>query len=126
MKVRYLTTEQIALIHSFVIEESGGRHGIRDYGAVLAVVDLPRQAVFGKELYQNYFTKAAVYARHIILNHPFVDGNKRTGMTAACVFLENNGYRCSAEEGEIEHFALEVVRKKLTVEQIADWLKKRV
>ncbi|MCH8986602.1 type II toxin-antitoxin system death-on-curing family toxin [Patescibacteria group bacterium] len=65
--------------------------------------------------------KAAVYARNIITEHPFIDGNKRTGMIAASVFLENNDYKIIAKEGEIEEFALGIIEKKLELETIADW-----
>lgn len=58
------------------------------------------------------------------MNHPFIDGNKRTGMTSAAVFLENNGYVVTSLEGEIEGFALRVVTEKLGMEVISAWLKK--
>ena len=76
-----------------VIDETGGTHGVRDHDAILSLESLPRQSAFGKELYSTLFAKAAVYARNIISGHPFVDGNKRTAMAAASVFLEGNGYR---------------------------------
>ena len=86
--MKYLTKEQILIIHSIIIDETGGMHGVRDHNAVLSVEALPRQKLFGKELYPTIFLKATVYTRNIIMNHFFIDGNKRTGMTAASVFLE--------------------------------------
>jgi len=85
---------------------------------------MPQQTAFGKELYPSVFLKAAVYARSIIMNHPFIDGNKRTGVTSAFVFLEWNGYESTAKEGEVEEFALKVVTEKFSLEIIADWFKK--
>ncbi|MBI2123822.1 MAG: type II toxin-antitoxin system death-on-curing family toxin [Candidatus Wildermuthbacteria bacterium] len=122
--MRYLTKEQVLLIHSMVIDETGGSHGVRDYGAILSLESLPRQSAFGKELYPTLFSKAAVYARNIISGHPFVDGNKRTAMTAASVFLENNRYKLIAEKGTVEKFALLLIKKKLTIETIASWFEK--
>ena len=122
--MNYLTLEQILLVHSIVIDETGGMHGVRDHHAILSFVQAPRQIVFGKELYPTIFLKAAVYVRNIIMHHAFLDGNKRTSMTAAIVFLENNECNFTAREGEIEKFALKVVEKKLTVETIAAWLEK--
>lgn len=58
------------------------------------------------------------------MHHPFIDGNKRTGMTAASVFLENNGYSIVAKRGAIERFALEIVNQKLDIPAIAAWFKK--
>ena len=121
--MEYLTLGQILLIHSMVIDETGGSHGLRDRAALSVLKDLPRQAAFGKELYPTIFLKAAVYVRNIIAAHPFVDGNKRTAMVAASVFMENNGWRVMAREGEIEHFAHVIVREKLDLDAIAAWFK---
>lgn len=120
----YLTKEQILLIHSMVIDETGGSHGIRDYNAILSLESLPKQGAFGKELYPTIFLKAALYIRNIISSHPFVDGDERTAMTSASVFIENNEYKIIAKEGEIEKFALKIISKKLELVTIADWLKK--
>lgn len=106
-----------------LIDETGGSHGIRDYNAILSLESLPKQAVFGQELYPTLFLKAAVYARNMIMSHPFIDGNKRTGMTLASVFLENNGYKVKAKEAVIEKFALKIVKEKLDLEEIAKFLK---
>lgn len=107
-----------------LIDETGGMHGIRDHGAVLNLVESPKQYVFGKELYPSVFEKAAVYLRNTIQNHPFVDGNKRTAMTAAAVFLEDNGFMLKVKEGQVEKFALRVAVKKLDIKSIAHWLNK--
>lgn len=120
----YLTKEQILLIHSMIIDDTGGIHGVRDYHAILGLEDLSRQKTFEKKLYSTIFLKAAVYTRNIITAHPFVDGNKRTAMVAASVFLENNGYKIIAKKGEIKKLALEIINKKLSLETIANWFKK--
>ena len=120
----YLTEKQLLLIHSMAIDETGGSHGVHDHQALATLEDLPKQRVFGKELYPTIFHKAAVYVRNIIGAHPFVDGNKRTAMAAAAVFLDLNGYQTVAKEGEIERIALRVIREKLSLEAIADWLKR--
>lgn len=106
------------------IDETGGMHGIRDLPAILSSEIAPKQKVFGKELYDTAFLKAAVYARDIILNHPFLDGNKRTGMTTAFVFLEDNGYLSTVREGEIYAFALKIIKEKLKIEVIAKWFER--
>jgi len=124
MSVNYLTKEQILLIHSIVVDETGGSHGLRDLHIVSSLEFSPRQEVFGKELYPTIFLKAAVYVREIVMTHPFIDGNKRTGMSAASVFLENNNYKIIAKKGEIEKFALKVIADKLDLESIASWLEK--
>lgn len=121
--MKYLSAEDILHIHSLLIDETGGAHGVRDQHALLSLAGLPKQKVFGRELYPTIFDKAAVYARNIIFGHPFVDGNKRTAMTATSVFLEDNGYSITAAKGEIERFALAVLHEKLNASEIAAWLK---
>ena len=101
-----------------------GSHGVRDHNALLSSEGLPRQVVFGKELYDSLYLKAAVHAHSILMNHPFVDGNKRTGMIVAAVFLEDNGYRVIAPRGFIAKFALQIIEAHLSIQQIAEWLKK--
>ena len=82
------------------------------------------QKILGKELYPSIFAKAAVYARNIIMNRPFIDGNKRTGVTVASIFLEQNGYYLTAKEGEIEAFALRIITDRLDIGIIAEWFLK--
>ena len=107
-----------------LIDEYGGSHGIRDKELLLSAEQLPRQAAFGKELYATPFLKAAVYARNIITSHPFFDGNKRTGITCATVFLENNGYVFESREGKLQDYAIVIANDKPSLEDIAAWLKK--
>lgn len=106
-----------------VVDETGGLHGVRDHNVLLSLEHSPGQNVFGKELYPTIFSKAAVYIRAIITNHPFLDGNKRTGMASAAVFLENNGYKIIVPLGGVEKFALRVIHEKMEIAAIADWLK---
>ena len=122
---KYLSEAKILLIHSRVVDETGGLHGVRDRHAIASVAGQPRQAVFGKELYPTLFLKAAVYARNIIAHHPFLDGNKRTGITVASVFLEESGYRIDAKEGEFYSLALHIAEDKWDYEEIAPWFTAR-
>lgn len=96
---------------------------MRDRGALESAVALPQQKTFGLELHPGVFRKAAAYARNIVMSHAFLDGNKRTGMTAAGVFLENNGYLLEAVRGEITAFAVRIVESKLDYDEISAWLK---
>lgn len=107
-----------------LIENYGGAHGVRDMHPLMSLEEAPGQAAFGKELYPTAFLKAAVYARNIITAHPFLDGNKRAGITCATVFLENNGYIFKAPEGALQNYAVEIARTKPPLEKIAAWLKK--
>lgn len=120
----YLSAEDMLRIHSGIIDETGGSHGVRDMHAIKTLEDLPRQEMFGKETYSSVFLKSALYIRTIIFSHPFVDGNKRTAMAAADVFLQLHGYEISVREGGVEKFALSVISEHHNLENIAAWLKK--
>jgi death-on-curing protein len=121
--IHYLTLEEILRLHFQVIEDYGGSHGVRDEGRIKSAAEAPKQEVFDTEQYPEIWQKAAVYLRNIISDHPFVDGNKRTGVTAAAIFLIRNGYRLTAKPSEFEDFAVRVAVEKLSVEDIAAWLK---
>jgi len=121
--VKYLSAADILQIHSMVVDETGGFHGVHNYDAILSLEETPKQKVFGKELYPDIFFKAAVYTYNIIMSHLFLDGNKRTGMTAASVFLEDNHYKVIAKRGQVEKFALKIISDRLNIEKIAEWFK---
>jgi death-on-curing protein len=122
--IRYLSEREIMLAHFKLIERFGGSHGVRDLERVRSVIAAPGQEVFGVEQYTDIFEKAAVYARNIIGDHPFIDGNKRTGITAAIMFLQYNGKKFTAKKGELEDFAIRIATDNLGVAVIAEWLEK--
>lgn len=122
LEIIYLTAEQIELIHAGVLAKSGGLFGTREYGVLAGLESSPRQSVFGKELYPTLFHKAAVYMRTIINQHPFLDGNKRTGMMSGFTFLEVNGYRITASDDEVFDLALVIATEKPEGDVIALWL----
>jgi death-on-curing protein len=122
--VRYLTPQNVIQIHHEIIDETGGLHGIRDVGLVESAVERPKAAFGGKDLYPNIFSKAAAITHSLLLNHPFIDGNKRTAAVAMIEFLQINNKDLKAEQKEIVDFALWIENKKPTIEQIANWIKK--
>ncbi|HSX29816.1 MAG TPA: type II toxin-antitoxin system death-on-curing family toxin [Candidatus Saccharimonadales bacterium] len=119
---QYLNIEEILRLHFQVIKDFGGSHGVRDEGRLLSVEAAPQQPAFGQEQYVSIFEKAAVYMRNIIADHPFVDGNKRTAVTACGVFLLRNGYRLTAAPKELEDFAVQIATDHLDVPVITKWL----
>jgi death-on-curing protein len=121
--IRYLSEAEVLLAHFKLIKRYGGSHGTRDLERIKSVVDAPRQEVFGSEQYPDLFEKAAVYARNIIQDHPFTDGNKRTGITIALMFLQRNNYKPVARKGELEDFAVKIATDHLGVPAIASWLR---
>ncbi len=97
---------------------------MRDLGLLESAVARPQASFAGQYLYQTIFEKAAALLQSILKNHPFIDGNKRTALTSAGIFLKLNGYKLINSHQEEVEFALKVENKNLSVEQIAMWLKK--
>jgi death-on-curing protein len=120
----YLTAEQILFLHARLVAETGGSHGVRDLGMLLSAVGRQKATFDNQELYPDLFTKGAALMDSLIRNHPFVDGNKRTGIAAAILFLRGNGYRFEVKSDEMEKFTLEVARSEHSLEEIALWLQK--
>jgi len=122
--VGYLTSEQVLFIHYRLIEETCGCHGIRDLALLQSAIERPKSTYGGDDLYPDIFTKAASLMHSIIKNHPFVDGNKRTSITAASIFLLRNGHALTASNDELERFTLNVASENVEVEEIAEWFRK--
>ena len=121
--MNYLIPEQILFIHYRVIEETGGGHGIRDLALLQSAVERSKATFEGNDLYPDLFTKAAALMHSIIKNHPFVDGNKRTAITAASIFLMRNNYTLTASNIELERFTIKVASKDVELKEIAKWFK---
>lgn len=122
--MRYLTAGQILFIHSRLIDVTGGSHGIRDIGLLQSAVSRPKATFGGKDLYPDIFHKAAAFMESLIKNHPFIDGNKRTAITSAGIFLQINGYHLETAQRELELFTLSVVTSKTSLEDAVKWFNK--
>lgn len=120
----FLTLEQVLAIHDDQIERYGGSHGIRDLGLLEAAIARPQSTFDGKDLYPNIFLKAAVVMQGVISNHPFLDGNKRTGSVSAARFFFINGYDLVVGQKELVRVVLKVRSKEVVVQKLASWLKK--
>ena len=121
--MKYITVKDVLLLHNLAIDATGGSHGLRDLGLLESAVLRPEASFDGEELYPDIFLKAGALIHSLLRNHAFVDGNKRTSMFSAMTFLELNGYEFVSEQMEIVNFALKIENEKLSVEEIADWLK---
>ncbi len=121
--MKYLTAEQVLFIHSRLIDETGGSHGIRDTGLLLSAVERPKSGFGEAELYPDIFIKSAALLESLIKNHPFIDGNKRTAITSASLFLQLNGHNVKASQKELERFTLKVAVGKVLLEDAAEWFR---
>lgn len=122
--MKYLTPHKVLFIHDQVVKRTGGSHGVRDIGLVESAVYRPQATFDSNDLYVGVFHKAAALLQSLLKNHPFVDGNKRTALTSAGLFLRLNGYKLvNAKKEEVE-FAIRVDNEHLDIEEISKWLKK--
>ena len=122
--MKFLTAKDVLLLHNLAIDASGGSHGLRSLELLESAVARPQASFGGQDLYPTIFLKSGALVHSLLRNHPFVDGNKRSSMYSAMTFLELNGYRFIAKQKEVVNFALKIENKRLSVEEIADWLKK--
>ena len=124
MMIHYLTPEQVLFLHSRLISTIGGGHGVRDIGMLLSTLGRAQATFDGKELYPDIMLKAAALIDSLVRNHPFVDGNKRTAITASALFLRLNGYLLQVENREMVRFALACAQSQLSLVEIAEWFRK--
>lgn len=122
--MKYLSPHQVLFLHARLIEETGGSHGVRDMGLLLSALGRPKAMFEGKDLHPTIYQKAAALSDSMINNHPFVDGNKRTGIGAAVLFLSLNGYVLTASNQELLDLTMEIAQKKTAIETIANWFER--
>jgi death on curing protein len=120
-----LSLEELVWMHTVALTEFGGSQGIRDRGLLESAIARPLASFGGKDLYDNPFKRAAALAESVVLNHGFVDGNKRTAMYAMAAWLEREGYVFEAARGELRDLALAIAAHGLSTEQVATWLERR-
>lgn len=123
-KTIFLTFEQVLAIHDDQIELYGGSHGIRELTLFESAIMRPQTTFGGKDLYLSIFEKASVLMHSLIMNHPFIDGNKRTGTVSTLAFLEINGIRIIVGQKELTNISLKIESKNINIKEIASWLKK--
>lgn len=119
----YLSAEQVLFIHARIIDETGGEHGVRDLGMLQAAVVRPQATFDGEDLYPDIYSKAAALMESLVNNHPFLDGNKRTGIAAVALFLLRNGGVLKVNNTQVVDFTLQVAQSQLDATAIADWLR---
>jgi death-on-curing protein len=123
--ILYLSVEQVLQIHEAQIERFGGPAGLRDPDALESAVARPAMTFGGEDLYPDLPSKTGALMHSLVMNHAFVDGNKRIGVTAAELFLRLNGYRLDAENAELEELTMTVARGGLDAEALAIWFRQR-
>ena len=119
----FLNLEDVLSLHADQVALYGGDYGVRDMGLLESAVAQP-QATFGGEfLHKDLFEMAAAYLFHVVQNHPFLDGNKRTGAVAALVFLDLNGVEINAPKGSVYDLTMSAATGQAGKTQIAEFFR---
>jgi death-on-curing protein len=124
--MRYLSFEEVVLLHSLIVAQSGGASGLRDRGALESAVAQSEMSFGGEELYSTIAEKAAALAYSLIQNHPFVDGNKRIGHAAMEVFLLLNDHEIRASVDDQEKLIIGVASGKVARDELSEWISKHI
>lgn len=118
-----ITVEDILQLHTLSINKYGGSHGLRDEGLLLSAIARPYQTFDGIDLCPTVQEKAAAIIESLVINHPFVDGNKRIGFLAMFTVLKFGGYKLTASQDEAYTLTINISTGETKFEQIVDWLK---
>lgn len=121
--MKNLTLAQVLELHGMILAETGGAPGVHDEGRIETALARPFAGFGDQEFFPTMEEKAAALAHALIKGHPFVDANKRTGMTAAASFLELNGYELTASQEDLEETAVAIAEDRMGVAELAEWFK---
>lgn len=122
--IRYLSAEQIQWIHRRVIDATGGSDAVRDLNLVQSSAVRPSGGFGEQDTYRTLPEKAAALLESLVLYHPFVDGNKRTALVAAGIFLEINGVSLEFRPAEAEQLLRRLGAGGLRFAEVVRWMEK--
>ncbi|SOC79647.1 death on curing protein [Salinimicrobium sediminis] len=117
-----ISLDEVLQIHEILIKRFGGTSGLRDKNLLESSLQRPFATFDGEELYPTSVEKAAAIIESIVSNHPFMDGNKRTGYTVMRLILLNENLDISASEDEKYDFVIRIAEGKSDFEQIKKWI----
>jgi death-on-curing protein len=119
---KFLKIEEVIMIHDDQINSFGGTLGIRDYGLLESAISQPKASFSGQLLHPNIESQAGAYLYHLTMNHPFVDGNKRTAFAVTDTFLRLNGYSLNIEDQEAYELVIKVATRELNKQNLIKYL----
>jgi death-on-curing protein len=123
MSPQFLSVSDVLHIHQNQIARYGGASGMRDRELLASAIAQPFATFEGEFLHEDLFEMAAAYLFHIARNHPFVDGNKRTAVVSALVFLFWNGYKVIASNEAVYDLAIAVATDDSSKPSVVDFLR---
>ncbi len=123
MKPAFLSLDEVLALHADQISRYGGEEGVRDLALLQSALAMPQARFGGQWLHSTLHEMAAAYLFHVVRNHPFVDGNKRTGLVCAIAFLGLNDLELTAEPDDLVELVLGVAEGRTDKAQVAVFLK---
>jgi len=120
--MKRLNTEQVIELHQEIILETGGLHGIRDLNLLESALNSPFQSFDGQYVYPTIESKAARLGYGLVMNHAFIDGNKRIGILAMLIFLEINGVELVYSDKELIALGLGLANGNLDDKALLNWI----
>lgn len=120
--MRYLTLTEVLELHRRIVKQSGGAEGVRELGGIQSALAQPQMTFGGDDLYPTIESKATAICFSLVMNHPFVDGNKRIGHAAMETFLVLNGFELSADIDDAEQVILRLAAGQLTRDELLQWI----
>lgn len=120
----FLDQESVLRIHDRQLQKFGGTPGVRDVGLLESALAQPQASFGGELLHPTIAQQAAAYLYHLAMNHPFLDGNKRTAFAVMDAFLRLNGYRLHLSNDQSYQLVLDVVQKTISKENLGNYLEK--
>lgn len=124
--MRAISLSEIQKLHTRIIERTGGSFGVRNLGGLESALAQPFMTYRGEYLYPTLVEKASALGFSLIMNHPFVDGNKRIGFMAMALFLSRNGYDIGGTVDEQEEIILRVASGEIDREALTLWLEENI
>jgi death-on-curing protein len=119
---KYLSVNEVVVIHEYLISEFGGSRGLRDIGSLESALARPR---IGH--YNNIYEESAALMESLAINHPFIDGNKRIAFFATDVFLRLNGYFINCDSQSAHKFFMELFESNdFRFKSLLPWLNKHI
>lgn len=122
----FLTVDQVIELHRVSIDKYGGSHGLKDRGLLESAVMAPRQTFGGEFLYPDLASMTAALWHGLVMNHAFVDGNKRIGLRAADVFLMFNGYELVGKKKELVSLTIRMTMGEFTRDDLVSFVRTRM
>ena len=119
----FLTLAEVIEIHADQIRRYGGQEGVRDFGLLESALAQPEASFAGEWLHKELYAMAAAYAYHLSQNHPFIDGNKRTALACALVFLELHGVSIRDPRGVLRDTMRDIASGQMSKSEFAQFLK---